>query len=217
MADSISSLSDTELLAKAESLVTTVTGFPVQYGLTVQFVEELTSRKDAFSTALNAHVQAQAQARSKRVSKDTERATLEQKIRDARAHAKAAKIAEAKYAEMGIPTGSTPAPTNATVPVVTVNTSERLRHTISWSDNAANGNKKKPRGVMGAEIWVKLDGPPPGSEKDCTFVALDSATPYVTEYQPEWGGKTAHYLVRWRMRDGSALAWGETVSATITA
>jgi len=26
----------------------------------------------------------------------------------------------------------------------------------------------------------------------------------------------AHYLLRWRMRDGSVGAWGDTVSATIT-
>lgn len=30
------------------------------------------------------------------------------------------------------------------------------------------------------------------------------------------GGKMAHYMLRWRMRDGSTGAWGETVSATIT-
>jgi hypothetical protein len=69
---------------------------------------------------------------------------------------------------------------------------------------------------MGAEIWVKIDGTPPGSEKDCTFLAVDSATPYVAEYDAAEGGKTAHYMIRWRMRDGSLGAWGETVSATIT-
>jgi len=29
-------------------------------------------------------------------------------------------------------------------------------------------------------------------------------------------GKMAHYVLRWRMRDGSVGAWGDTVSATIT-
>jgi hypothetical protein len=30
-------------------------------------------------------------------------------------------------------------------------------------------NKKRPRGPMGAEIYVKLDGPPPTDEKECRF------------------------------------------------
>jgi hypothetical protein len=69
---------------------------------------------------------------------------------------------------------------------------------------------------MGAEIWVKIDGPPPGNEQDCVFLTLDSSTPYMKEYSPTDAGKMAHYMIRWRMQDGSVSAWGETVSATIT-
>jgi hypothetical protein len=92
-----------------------------------------------------------------------------------------------------------------------------LRHTINFTDAASPAIKRRPRGVIGCEIWVKIDGPPPGDEKDCTFLALDTATPYVAEYSPEQAGKTAHYLLRWQLRDGSRTAFGETVSATITA
>ena len=41
-------------------------------------------------------------------------------------------------------------------------------------------------------------------------------TPYVAEYDGADAGKMAHYMLRWRMRDGSTTAWAETVSATIT-
>jgi hypothetical protein len=63
---------------------------------------------------------------------------------------------------------------------------------------------------------VKIDGPPPGDEKDCQFLALDRNTPYLMEYDASQAGKTAHYMLRWQLRDGSRSAWGETVSATIT-
>jgi len=63
---------------------------------------------------------------------------------------------------------------------------------------------------------VKIDGPPPADEKDVVFLTLDAFTPYVAEYGGDRAGKTAHYMLRWRMRDGSVGAWGETVSATIT-
>jgi hypothetical protein len=142
---------------------------------------------------------------------------LEKAIRDIRNLCKASNLDEMKMSQLGVPSGSIVSPPVVTVPVATVDTSQRMRHTISWSDGAANGNKRRPRGTMGAEIWVKIDGPPPGSEKDCTFLTLDSATPYMSEYEPTDSGKTAHYMIRWRMRDGSVGAWGETVSATITA
>jgi len=54
------------------------------------------------------------------------------------------------------------------------------------------------------------------NEKDCWFLALDSATLYLPEYSGSDAGKIAHYMLRWRMQDGSLGPWGETVSATIT-
>ena len=45
---------------------------------------------------------------------------------------------------------------------------------------------------------------------------VDAFTPYLAEYDATEAGKTAHYMLRWHMRDGTNGAWGETVSATIT-
>lgn len=70
---------------------------------------------------------------------------------------------------------------------------------------------------MGAAIFVKIGGPPPTDEKQCTFLIVDSSAPYVAEYAGADDGKMAHYMLCWRMRDGSKGAWGKTVSATITA
>jgi hypothetical protein len=56
----------------------------------------------------------------------------------------------------------------------------------------------------------------PGGEKDCRYLTIGTATPYIAEFGPADVGKTAHYMLRWRMRDGSISAWSETVSATIT-
>ena len=210
-------MSDGELIATATHLYNTIQALPGNYGQTAGFVIQLDSQIGKFTNSLNEHVTAQATAKSKTAAKELERKALEQLVRDARVAALAAKIGEAEYAELGIPVGSNPAPSTATVPAANVDTSERMRHTIAWTDAAANGNKKKPRGAMGAEIWVKIGTPAPGSEEDCIFLTLDAFTPYLAEYSAEDTGKTAHYMLRWRMRDGSVSAWGETVSATITA
>lgn len=184
--------------------------------MTPAFVTSLTGAASTFDTELNQHIANQAAAKAQTIAKDNSRVALEALVRDARQMAKTAKISEANQRQMGIPSGSSPAPSSATVPAAAVNTSERLRHRLDWTDAAALDNKKKPRGAMGAEIWVKVDGPPPGNEKDCFFLTLDAFTPYIAEFDPTDAGKTAHYMIRWRMRDSSVSAWGETVSATIT-
>ncbi|MBL8123535.1 MAG: hypothetical protein JNJ39_05470 [Blastocatellia bacterium] len=45
---------------------------------------------------------------------------------------------------------------------------------------------------------------------------MDASTPFIAEYGPESAGKTAHYMLRWRTRNGSVSARSETMSATIT-
>jgi len=216
MGDSLSAMSDADLKQMAANFFATINGAPTTFGLTAAFATDFSTLNDDFADKLSEHVEAQNTAKARTALKQSARQLLEAKIREARLLAKAAKIPEGTYAQMGIPSSSDPSPANATVPAVAVDTSERLRHTLSWTDAATTDTKKKPVGAMGAEIWVKIDGPPPADEKDCVFLTLDAFTPYVAEYGGDRAGKTAHYMVRWRMRDGSLGAWGETVSATIT-
>lgn len=216
MADSIQGLSDAELIDVANQVIATLALDPGAYGSTLAVVTDLTTNKGTFETDVTAHVAAQAAAKSKTATKEESRLILEGLIRSVRNIAKAQGVKEAEMAALGIPVSNNAAPSNATVPAGAVNTSERLRHTLSWTDTATPNNKKKPRGTMGCEIWLKLDGPPPIDETECTFLTLDSATPYLSEYPGSDAGKMAHYLLRWRMTDGSVGAWGETLSSTIT-
>jgi hypothetical protein len=58
--------------------------------------------------------------------------------------------------------------------VVTVGASQRLRHTICSTDETTPTRRAKPAGVIGAEIWVKVDGPPP---VELEFLAVDTRAP----------------------------------------
>jgi hypothetical protein len=218
MADTIQGVPDAQLLTIVDQLRTVLTEnltyFPM---VTSAMKSHQDTLRVAFITYLEAHTSAQAAAKAATADKAAARAALEKAVRDIRNLCKASGVEEAKMTALGIPSSSVASPATATIPVAVADTSQRMRHTIRWSDGAANGNKKKPRGTMGAEIWIKIDGPAPGSEKDCTFLTLDSATPYLAEFDAADAGKTAHYMIRWRMQDGSIGAWGETVSATITA
>jgi len=215
---SIYNISDADLLALLNAMLATISGdLPSYPGLTAGMLTAAGTIRDDFSDKLLVHNQAQDAARAGTIAKNEVRdLVIVEIIVKFRKLLDANGVAADKKAALGIPATESAGPASSTVPVATVDTSERLRQTVRFLDAAAGGNRRRPRGVDGCEIWVKVDGAPPGSEKDCVFLALDSATPYLVEYDPEDAGKTAHYMLRWLLRDGSKSAWGETVSATIT-
>jgi hypothetical protein len=103
-------------------------------------------------------------------------------------------------------------------PVATVDTSARLRHVVRFVDEATPTSRAKPHGAMGCEIWVKVAAAgeaPPSDPSQLTFLALDTASPYVAEYDGDDAGKTAHYMLRWALAGGEMAPWSETASATI--
>lgn len=216
MATSIQNASDSELVDIATQTFNSIDGNLANYpGITQQMVDNLQVFTIAFNNDLIGHIAAQAQAKAARLTKDASRVPVETRLITLRNMSKAGGTTEAAMSATGIPVGSVKAPT-ATRPAARVDTGQRLQHTIHWTDEATPDNKRKPRGAMGVEIWAKFDGPPPTDETECTFLTLDAFTPYLKDYPGSDAGKMAHYLVRWRMRDGSLGPWGETVSATIT-
>ena len=106
-----------------------------------------------------------------------------------------------------------PAPT--TRPLVKVDFSKRLRHTIRYADESTPTRRARPRGVIGAEVWVKVA--PPGDPDELKFLLLSTRTPTVANFTGPDGGQTAHYMLRWLSTRGEAGPWSETASATIGA
>jgi len=129
-------------------------------------------------------------------------------------------VSDAERQSLGInvrDTTPTTAGAPSSRPVVKVDSSQRLRHVIAFADAATPTRTAKPAGVMGAEIWVKIGPTPPVDPSECTFLALDSRTPYTADYAGADGGKTAHYMLRWVSTNGDKGPWSETASATIGA
>ena len=50
---------------------------------------------------------------------------------------------------------------------------------------------RRPRRTMGADIFLRIDGPRPTDVKDCAYLATDSQSPYVVEYEASDAGKMA--------------------------
>jgi hypothetical protein len=102
-----------------------------------------------------------------------------------------------------------------TRPVVTVNTAERLRHLIEWTDEQTPTSRRRPAGIRGCEIWVKIGGVPPEDPTDLTFLATATRTRHTAWYPGEHSGKEVHYMLRWVSTRGQAGPWSQTISATI--
>lgn len=109
---------------------------------------------------------------------------------------------------------ATAAPTSR--PVATVDTRQRLQHTISFVDENTPGSRAKPAGVSGCEVWMKI-GTAPTDPSELTFLAIDTRSPYTAVFDGADGGKIAHYMLRWVNTRGERGPWSQTVSATITA
>ncbi|MCC6321177.1 MAG: hypothetical protein IT438_07050 [Phycisphaerales bacterium] len=124
-------------------------------------------------------------------------------------------------------TPPTPAPTPTTRPQAIVSAGQRLTHTLRLTDESTPTRRARPRGVLGAEVWVKLiDANRPANSPiiaslgdPATFGFLTMATrPSVTaEYRAEGGGKTAVSKLRRVSPRGEKGSWSEVTAATVAA
>ena len=104
--------------------------------------------------------------------------------------------------------------------VVKVDVPKRLVHRLAFADEKTPTRRVRPRGVMGAEVWVRASAPgeePPADPSELRFLLLSTRTPAVAEYCGEDASKTAYYMLRWLSSRGEPGPWSETASATIGA
>ncbi len=184
-------------------------------------IPPLIAAQGTWTTDLAGNTAAQAAAQAARQAKDAARGGLEGVIRPlvGRLQSSAA-VDDAERAALGITvpdTIPTPVGPPITRPVVSVDTSQRLQHTIGFADEATPTRKAKPAGVRGAQIWVKIGDPAPIDPNELTFLATDTRTPYVAAFAGADANKVAHYMLRWESTRGEPGPWSETASATIGA
>lgn len=184
-------------------------------------IPPLTTAQGTWTTDFAANASAQAAAQSAREGKDAARDAYVGLIRPLVLRLQASPdVDDTERAALGITVPDripTPAAVPTTRPVVKVDTSQRLRHEISFADATTPTRTAKPAGVRGAQIWVKIGDPPPIDPGELTFLATDTRTPYLATFDGADGGKTAHYMLRWENTRGEPGPWSETASATIGA
>ena len=104
-------------------------------------------------------------------------------------------------------------PVPTTAPEGSVNTSQRLRHTISFHNTGSEG-RAKPKGVRGCQIWYNTTAD--AGQAGLTFLALDTASPYTVSWGDDKVGKNIYYWLRWENTRGEEGPWSEVLMATVT-
>lgn len=218
--------SDNDFLSWMNNFIAYINAHIADLGLVAGDILPIGTAFADFDSKLLGHVGAQQAAQSSRQAKDDSRDALETVVRQLVRRLQASPdVDDAERAAMGItvPDSTPSAPAGGGIssrPVGVVDTSQRLRHEIRFADENTPTRRAKPAGVMGCEIWVKVTASgeaPPASASELSFLTLDTASPYVAEYDGANGGKTAHYMLRWVTTGGDKGPWSETVSATIAA
>lgn len=217
MSDFIDRAGDSVFLAEAQQFSTTLSANPLAFGATPAEAAEYASAVADLDAEYRAHVAAQAEAKARTGSKDARRDTVENLTRKRLKTAKDKAADESALASLGqfATSGSYTPVSNPTRPIGRVDTSQRLKHIISFADESTPDSKRRPAGTVGCQIYQKIGGAPPVDEKECSFVALDTATPYLNEFDGADAGKMVHYMLRWQLKDGTYSSWSETLSATI--
>jgi len=78
------------------------------------------------------------------------------------------------------------------------------------------------RGVLGAEVWVKLVAPTrderaPMNLAALVFLTMTIMPTFRAEFKPSEGGKTAVYTARWINTRGEKGPWSEIATAMVAA
>jgi hypothetical protein len=212
--------SDAEFSAWLNNFITYANGNLAPLGLAGADVTTLQDAATTWDTAFSNHVSSQAAAQAARTKKDDARRDAENIARPLVQRLQSTPTVENSHRQaLGLNLRSstrTAAAAPTSRPVATIDTSQRLQHTISFVDETTPSSRAKPAGVSGCEIWVKI-GTAPVDPSELTYLATDTRTPYTAVFDGADGGKIAHYMLRWVNTRGERGPWSQTVSATITA
>jgi hypothetical protein len=168
-------------------------------------MEDADAKKIAYETALEAEKEA-------RVAAVAEARSLAQQAQ------REPNMTNADRTQLGLTvpdTKPTAPPVPNSFPVVTVDTSKRLRHGLKWNDSNTPTSRARPAGVAYTEIWRYIGATPPTDISQFNLIKIVTKTNHTVEYQSPDAGKTAYFNLRWVNSQDQPGPWSETISATI--
>lgn len=212
--------SDAELGVWMKNYMKKLDSLKGSLNLNAASVSELTDLGTAFDADLNKVSEARASLASATQAKDTSRRALEESVRRMTRELQVnPALTDADKADLQITVTDqkrTPAAVPQTRPVARIDTSKPQQHTVSWVDEATPISKAKPEGVYGCELRCQVGGAEPADPDEMSFLAIDTRSPYVAQFDGTDAGKTVYYRLRWVNTRNEHGPWSDIYSATIT-
>lgn len=212
--------SESELVDWLDNFHTQLTAKKSALNVPDAALAKLATAKDDFKTKV-------ADTKAKRIAYEASLEAEKDARRDAVAEARSLaqqvqrepSITNADRAQLRLTVRDTePTPPSApdSFPIVTVDTSKRLRHGLNWKDNKTPTSRARPEGVVYTELHSYVGTTPPTDTSQFKMVETYTKNSATIEYTSADAGKTAYYNLRWVNSRKEKGPWSETVSATIT-
>lgn len=222
---------DAEVAAWSHAYYEAVFKFYDAHGLPESELFELRDAIEAFNVAYAAHTAARAAAQAARQDKLAARATMEMHIRSITGFVQGLPVTtNPDRAAMGITLremASTRTPAPVSRPRAIVNAAQRLTHTLRLVDESTPTRRARPRGTLGAEVYVGLTAPgqpaheyitgSAGTPGTLRFLGLATSGSLQATFTSADAGQTAVYLSRWVSTRGEKGPWSDVTTATVAA
>lgn len=210
---------DNDFLAWERNFITYALGNLVALGLVAGDLTPISAAQGTFEDALAANDAAQAAAQAARQLKVDQRAAFETLLRALvkRLQASSA-VDDSERQALGITVRDaepTPIAAPTTRPVLTLGLSQLYQITVGFADEGTPTKKAKPAGVQGILLQSATGATPPASDAAWTFLALDTATPYLMAFDSAQAGTTVWFRGCWINSKSEQGPWSMAVSAKV--
>ncbi len=211
---------EVDLLTWLTSFVSNAATVAVDLSLPTGALDEVTAARTAFVAAHSANLNLQNSARAARQTKDNAKVTVLSSVRSLVKQLQAnPNLTDSQRASMQItipdkvPT-LIAAPTS--IPVLSVDFSQRGVHTISARDSTTPFSKAKPKGAVGFDLWQKVGSVQPADNTNMEYLGRITAQAYDTVFEESQYGQQAYYVACWVTQKGIRGNTGDFTNATIS-
>lgn len=202
-----------------KNLMTHVVAKATAWGIPAARVTALTGLQKVWAEAFLKYNELGTEKGGGTLEKNTAREGLETPIRDFVSEWLAANsnITDADRGRMGLTVESdthTPVAVPATLPLLKLDISVPMQHTVRFTDDSGKG-RGKPEGVHGCEIWAKVEDTASKEPAKFEFLATSTRSPYVKTFAAADAGKKVTYRGRWVNTKGQPGPFGPEVHSLV--
>ena len=211
---------DAEFNEQQKQLIAYANSHLAALGLVAADLTQVLAYQTTWNNAFTQHQLSHNQAKADKIAKDEARKALAASIRAlARKLRVSASVNDSELAALGIRIADrqlTPLSAPTTAPQVDLDISQRLKIDIRFWDPTGD-SKGKPKGVIGANVFVKVGGARPGGLEDCRYVGLATRSPFTVSFEGEQGRAAVYFILQWVNRKGETGPISQTHEGTVVA